>query len=113
MDAVVRCGHLGAELFLVGAELLAKAGVRRAEDLHREKRGVRGAGRANGDSRDRNARGHLHRSIECVEAIQGTARDRNSNDRQNGRRGKYAAEMRGTASVFPFEPLPKTRSLIP
>ena len=97
MNAVVCRGDFGAEFFLVGAELLAKRGIGRSEYLHGKKRGVRGAGRANGDSRDWNARGHLHGRVKGVKAIQSTARDRNSDDRQDGRRGKYAAEMRRAA----------------
>ena len=61
MNSIVRLGDLGAEFFLVGTELLAKACVSRAEDLHREKRGVRGTSRADGDSRDWNARGEEQR----------------------------------------------------
>ena len=97
MNAVVRRGDLGAELFLVSTELLAKSGVRRAKDLHSKKRGIRGASRANGDSRDGDARGHLHGRVKCVKPIQGAASDRNSDDGQYRRRGKYAAKVRRAA----------------
>ena len=66
---------------------------------------------ANGYSRDRNAGWHLHRRVERVEPVESPARDWNPDDRQDGCRGKYAAEMRRSASSSDndLEPAPLGR----
>jgi hypothetical protein len=73
--------------------------VGEGEDGGGEQRSIDGAGAADGEGADRNARGHLNDGVEAILTAERLGLDRNSEHRDRSERRNHAGEVGGAAGA--------------